>query len=179
MDTLFACDAANRHRGRILALLRGDDEVCSSPGRNGGQMGDDDDLTTLAEAVQLAGNCKSRCATDAGVHLVEHHGGDLVGLRKHGLEREHDTRKLSTGSDLSERTQSFPWVGSDQELDHVQTGLRCSEPLIPDSDTLLVDALLDGTDEPGIGHGQLSKLFFYLVRKNGSPLLAFRGQCCA
>ena len=96
-------------------------EVLVRAGGDLGQVGHHHDLTARRQRPQLLGHRQRRAAADAGVHLVEHHGG---GIRaQHRADRQHHARQLSPGGHVRQRGQILAGVGG--ELDgHVAEAVQ-------------------------------------------------------
>ena len=75
--------------------------IIDAQGSNLWQMGDADDLTTVATHL-LHDTCHAlgHLAADTRVYLVEDDGGQLHGAADHRLQRQHDTCYLTAGSHL-------------------------------------------------------------------------------
>ncbi len=62
------------------------------------EVGDDENLMTIAERRQRPADGKARLATDAGIDLVEDE--DRRGFRQHAAQRQHRSGQFATRGDL-------------------------------------------------------------------------------
>ena len=83
-------------------------------------MRDADDLRVFGDAAQLDADLIRRFAADAGVNLIEDLRFGRAGiLRQHGVDGEHNTRKLAAGCNFRHRLRILTCVCGDEELDAV------------------------------------------------------------
>ncbi len=85
------------------------------------QMRDDDDLVRAGQPRQPAPDLHRRPAADAGVDLVEHHGGAGRGSSQHHFQRQHHPGQLATGGALGQRQHGHAAVCGKAELNLVDT----------------------------------------------------------
>ena len=78
------------------------------------------DLTALCDRPELICDLLRGAAADARIDLVEDHGPDRILRRQHVFHGKHNTRQLTAGGDLGQRTQRFADVGRHQETDGVE-----------------------------------------------------------
>ena len=74
-----------------------------SKDRNLRQMSDTEYLALPGQGFQSASHNLGHCATDACVHFVKDQCRRLTNGCTERLEREHQPREFSAGSDLSQR----------------------------------------------------------------------------
>jgi hypothetical protein len=87
-------------------------------------MRDDDDLMGAGQLREAAPDLHCRPAADAGVDLVEHHGGAgrlFTGHGERDLQGQHHPGQLATGGALGQRQHGHVAVGGKAELDLVDT----------------------------------------------------------
>ena len=91
-------------------------------GRDLRQVCDADDLLGCRELGQLFADALRRDTGHTRIHLVEHHGGDVVPLGEHVFQCQHDARQLAAGGNFTDAPRLLPGVGGDQKLHHIGAG---------------------------------------------------------
>ena len=70
----------------------------------------------LCDVGELLRHHLRRSAADSRVNLIEDQSGDIVGVRKHGLDSQHDSRQLAAGGHHAQRLYTLSRVRGDHEL---------------------------------------------------------------
>src|SRR5207237_4381939 len=84
-------------------------------------------LVIVRQAPKLFAHSRTASSSHACINLIEHEGRGEVGGGKDGLEREHQTRGLTTGGYLGQRLQWLTGVEGDEEL-YLIYPLLCKGP---------------------------------------------------
>ena len=88
------------------------------------QVRDADDLTAFGEDPQLLRYHLCSPPADTGVNLIKNQRWNLIGLRQHRLDCQHDTRQLTAGRHHTERPNRFARIRGNQEFRLVDTARR-------------------------------------------------------
>ena len=75
----------------------------------------------LRDLPELLRYLLCRPTGDTGIDLIEDQGRNLIAVREHGLDGEHDTAELTTGRHLTERSQRFSRVQAHDEVGLIHT----------------------------------------------------------
>ena len=103
-------------RQAVASHLFLNEKVMISIGGHLGQMGHTDHLAVFCHLLELAPNFLSCPARDAGVHLIEDQGANLIFAGHDIFDGQHYPGNLAARGDFRQRLRRLPGVGGNQQL---------------------------------------------------------------
>ena len=110
---------------------------------------------------------RRRFAADVGVNFIKHQHRDLVLLRQHRFEREHDARHFARGSDGAQGPGRFAGIRGELEINFIQAGNGIGRKGI---------RRLDGNFKVALLKAQVVQLFHGGFGEPGTGFAPLRGQ---